>query len=282
MSKVEQQNRQSWNAATLAHNSHKGDQAQFFRRGGSTLFPEELELLGELKGRSLLHLQCNCGQDSLSLATLGALVTGVDIADEAISFATALSRDTGIPAAFHREDVVQWLRQAASQGLQYDIVFSSYGVLCWLPDLRAWAQGVASVLKPGGRLVLVEFHPFALCFDEHWALKYDYFNTQPMVFPEGVGDYVAESGEGLLLSGKTEGMQEFENPYPSVEFSWGLAKLVGVLLEAGLRLRKLEEYPYSNGWKGFKQMHEGPGRRMYAPVGQAGVPLMYGLEASRD
>lgn len=83
-------NRLSWNAATVAHNSHKGDQAAFFRRGGSTLFPEELDLLGDIAGLSLLHLQCNSGQDSLSLAQLGADVTGVDISDEAIAFARRL------------------------------------------------------------------------------------------------------------------------------------------------------------------------------------------------
>ena len=95
-------NRLSWNAATRAHNSHKGDQARFLREGGSTLHPEELELLGELRGRSLLHLQCNSGQDTLSLAARGALVTGVDISDEAISFARRLSADSGLPATFER------------------------------------------------------------------------------------------------------------------------------------------------------------------------------------
>ena len=87
-------NRLSWNAATVAHNSHKGDQAAFFRKGGSTLFPEEARLLGDVKGLSVLHLQCNAGQDSLSIARLGAEVTGVDISDEAVDFATRLSQQS--------------------------------------------------------------------------------------------------------------------------------------------------------------------------------------------
>lgn len=98
-------NRLAWNEATRAHNSHKADQARFLREGGSTLFPEELKLLGDVAGLSLLHLQCNAGQDTLSLARRGASVTGVDISDEAIAFARRLSAESGIPGTFHRADV---------------------------------------------------------------------------------------------------------------------------------------------------------------------------------
>ncbi|HCJ4814104.1 TPA: methyltransferase domain-containing protein [Pseudomonas aeruginosa] len=108
-SDLHEANRLSWNAATRAHNSHKADQAAFFRNGGSTLYPEELQLLGHLDGLRLLHLQCNAGQDSLSLARLGARVTGVDIADSAIDFARQLSRDSGIAADFQRDDILRWL-----------------------------------------------------------------------------------------------------------------------------------------------------------------------------
>src|SRR5918998_3195886 len=99
---MHEENRQSWNAATEAHNSHKRDQAAFLRNGGSTLFPEEIALLGDIAGRTLMHLQCNAGQDSLSLAARGAIVTGVDISDTAIAFARQLSADADISATFHR------------------------------------------------------------------------------------------------------------------------------------------------------------------------------------
>src|SRR4051812_10965825 len=99
---MHEENRVAWNAATEAHNSHKVDQAGFFREGGSTLFPEEVELLGDIAGLSLVHLQCNAGQDTLSLARLGATVTGVDISDTAIDFARQLSADSGVPATFVR------------------------------------------------------------------------------------------------------------------------------------------------------------------------------------
>ena len=122
---LHEDNRRAWNLATDAHNSHKADQAAFFRGGGSTLFPDELELLGDLRGKTLLHLQCNAGQDTLSLARVGAAVTGVDISDTAIAFAQQLSVDTGIPAAFIRSDVYDWFEQAHQRGDTFDIVFSS-------------------------------------------------------------------------------------------------------------------------------------------------------------
>ena len=95
-------NRLSWNQATKAHNSHKYDQAGFFRRGGSTLFAEEIDLLGDISGQHVVHLQCNAGQDTLSLALRGAVVTGVDISDEAITFARQLSAESRVPAQFFR------------------------------------------------------------------------------------------------------------------------------------------------------------------------------------
>lgn len=113
---LHEQNRIAWNAATRVHNSHKRDQAGFFRRGGSTLFPEEVDLLGDVRGKRLVHLQCNAGQDTLSLARLGAEVTGVDISDEAIAFAQRLSAEAGIPAHFIRADVYDWFDDAARSG----------------------------------------------------------------------------------------------------------------------------------------------------------------------
>jgi 2-polyprenyl-3-methyl-5-hydroxy-6-metoxy-1,4-benzoquinol methylase len=112
---IHQENRISWNEATKAHNSHKRDQAAFFREGGNTLYPEEIELLGDLEGASIVHLQCNSGQDTLSLARIGGKVIGVDISDTAISFARQLSADSGIPATFIRADVYDWLADAAEK-----------------------------------------------------------------------------------------------------------------------------------------------------------------------
>src|SRR5262249_5550810 len=130
---LHEQNRLSWDEATRAHNSHKGDQARFYRAGGNKLYPEEIALLGDLHGRSIGHLQCNSGQDTLSLRRLGAArVIGIDISDEAVTFARRLSAESGVAASFVRADVYDWLEAAAGGAERWDDVFCSYGALIWL------------------------------------------------------------------------------------------------------------------------------------------------------
>ena len=279
---LREQNRLSWNAVVGAHDSHRGDVAAFLREGGSTLFPEELQLLGDIKGKTLAHLQCNHGGDSLSLVLLGATVTGVDISDEAIFAARNLSSDTGISADFARADVYDWLEKAAREEWTFDVVFSSYGVVCWLPDLETWARGIAAVLEPGGRFVLVEFHPAAEMLDERWNRSHAYpSGGEPRLLHEGVGDYVGESGGGLTPAGFVRGARDFENPHRCHLFRWGLGEVVTALAGAELRIVTLEEYPYSNGERHFARMRELPGRRMVPPEDVPAMPLMYGISAEK-
>jgi SAM-dependent methyltransferase len=274
-------NRLSWNEATVAHNSHKGDQAAFFRNGGTTLYPEELELLGDLQGRSLVHLQCNSGQDTLSLARLGANVTGVDISDTAIDFARQLSHDTGIPATFHRMDVYDWLEQTARGTQRFDIAFCSYGAIVWLSDIQAWARGIAAILKPGGRFVIIDFHPVTHLFEWNLERKYSYFmDGKPATFEEGIGDYVALSGQGLVNTEYVEGVKDFKNPHRVHEFTWGLGEIVTALLESGLTLTSLREYPYGNGFKRYESM-SCSGRRWYLSADQPNIPLMFSISARK-
>ena len=273
-------NRRSWNAATKAHNSHKRDQAGFLRRGGSTLFPEETELLGNVGGKRLVHLQCNAGQDTLCLARLGAIVTGVDISDEAIRFAQELSVESDIPATFHRADVYDWLDAARDRDERFDLVFCSYGSICWLSDLERWAAGVSAVLVPGGCLVTVDFHPVSMMFNELFELTYPYFGEgRPCKWEDGVQDYVAASGPALAPSGFQEGIQDFENPHAVYEFQWHVGAILSALLRSGLSIERFREYPYANGVKLFDNMREAPGRRMFPPDEVPGVPLMFGLVA---
>lgn len=268
-------NRLSWNAATPVHNAHKGDQAAFFRGGGSTLFPEELELLGDVAGKKVVHLQCNAGQDTLSIARLGAEVVGVDISDEAIAFAEALSADSGVPARFARRDVYDWFEEATAGWA--DVVFASYGALMWLSDLRAWGQGIAKVLAAGGRLVVVEFHPAALMLDASFRVGFPYASSDPIATSEGVGDYVGEAGGALSPSGHVEAAP-FVNPHPSMEMAWGLGDVFGAVLGAGLRIERFEEYPYSNGCLLLPSLVP-DGERFVPPPGVPSFPLMFGLVA---
>jgi SAM-dependent methyltransferase len=279
---LREQNRLSWNAVVGAHQSHRGDLAEFLSGGGNTLFPEERALLGDLRGKTLAHLQCNSGGDSLSLALLGATVTGVDISDEAILCARELSSKAGIPVEFVRADIYDWLAATARDGRRFDALFSSYGVVCWLPDLGTWAGGIAAALRPGGCLVLVDFHPVAQMFDERWNLSDSYpSGGEPRLLEEGVGDYVGESGGGLTPAGSVEGVRAFQNPHHGHLFRWGLGEVVTALAGAGLRILALEEYPYSNGERHFARMQELPGRRMVPPGDVPAVPLMYGISAQR-
>ena len=274
-------NRLSWNEGTKAHNSHKGDQAAFFRAGGSTLFPEEQLLLGDIADKTLLHLQCNCGQDSLSIVKhLGAKVTGVDISDEAILFAQALARDSGIPADFIRADIYDYFE---ANRRRFDRVFSSYGVLCWLSDLDEWARGIAGKLQSGGRFVLIDFHPAFAMFDEKWQLRHEYMGGVRYEFESGVGDYVALTGAAAEIESLQPGVINFHNPFPGVEFQWGVAEVAQSLLYAGLKLVQLQEYPYCNGFKPMPDMRDLGGRR-YAPPAHLppSIPLMFSLVAQLE
>lgn len=266
--------RRSWNHATRNHNAHKGDQARFLREGGDTLFSEELALLGDMRGKQLVHLQCNAGQDTLCLARRGAVATGVDLSDEAVRFARQLSEGSGLAARFIEAEVVGWLTHTEER---FDVAFTSYGTTGWLPDLDAWARGVARVLKPGGMLVYMEFHPLRWSFDDALGLtKDDYFETRP--FTDPVGDYVMESGAAL---GVVEAGESVVNETPATSWQHGLGQIVSAVCRAGLLLECLEEFPHSNGSRPFACAVLGEDRRYRFPEGTPRFPLMFGLRARK-
>ncbi len=171
-------NRLSWNAATRAHNSHKLDQAGFFRAGKSTLFPEEMELLGDVRGLDLVHLQCNAGQDTLSLAVAGATVTGVDISDEAIDFAGGSSWTWGPRRqpgrrSFGPMSMTGWRKRGSRRCVltwPFHRMDRSVGCRTWSSGRPGWRP----CLRPTGRVVLVDFHPAGMMFDEEWHHRYPY------------------------------------------------------------------------------------------------------------
>ena len=211
------------------------------RRGGDALLPLDDEVLGDLAGLDVLHLQCHIGTDTLSLARRGARVTGVDFSPAAIARAGDLSQELGIPATFVESDVV-----ALPQVLQadFDLVYTSYGALCWLADLGRWAEAVARFLRPRGRLVVIDSHPLALAMAREQeaggpALRLDwpYLQREPIRVEEQ-GSY-ADPGAATRRS---------------VTFEWahGLATVVQAVVDAGLTLERLSEneagyYPLTSG-----------------------------------
>lgn len=266
--------RRSWDIATRNHNSHKGDQAAFLRGGGDVLFPEELDLLGDLRGRDLVHLQCNAGQDSLCLARRGARVVGVDFSEEAVSFARVLSADSGISARFERAEVTTWLRETPER---FDLAFSSYGATGWLPDLDEWARGVCRVLRPGGAFAYVEFHPISWSVGADLSLSGDdYFTPEPFLAP--VGDYVAASGAGL---GAVETAETQENTVVATSWQHTTGALLTALIGAGLVIERFAEHPHANGCRVNPALVPGDDRRWVWPTGAARVPLMFSLLARK-
>jgi SAM-dependent methyltransferase len=219
-------NRRLWNEwARINQESAFYDMAAF-RAGQTSLKHIELGEVGDVSGKSLLHLQCHFGQDTLSWARLGARVTGIDLSPEAIGRATALANELGIEARFVCADVLDPKELGATE---FDIVFTSYGVLNWLPDLNAWARTIARHLKPRGRFHMVEFHPLIALLDEQAKeIAYGYFSD---------GQGLRFDTTSSYAGGEHESMECFEWPH-------GIGEIVQALLEAGLVLESLREFPY--------------------------------------
>ncbi|MEM6726521.1 MAG: class I SAM-dependent methyltransferase, partial [Bacteroidota bacterium] len=178
-------NKHLWNVWAANHAKAGFYDVEGFKAGQCALKHIEVEALGaEVTGKSLLHLQCHFGLDSLSWARRGADVTGIDFSREAIQIARALSTETSIPATFVESDLYDLPNQL--QGT-FDMIFTSYGVLGWLPDLEKWAAIIGQFLKPGGTFYIVEFHPFFYTFE---------FADQEMVYPYFNHGAIKEENEG--------------------------------------------------------------------------------------
>jgi len=270
--------RKSWNVATRVHNAHKRDQAGFLRGGGSTLFPEELELLGDVTNRRLLHVLSNAGQDTLSLAARGARAVGVDMSDEAVAFARDLSAASGIRATFHRGEILEVLESDLERE-PFDVVFGSYGCLVWIEDLARFFRLAFGRLAPGGRLVVVEFHPMAWSFGERFELRDPYF-APGQVFSSPVSDYVGEAGGALSPSGHLDA-PPVPNPHAAHAYQHPVANIVSHLLDAGFVLEAFREWPYANGCRLHAGLVPVEGQRFTTPPQVPNLPLMLGLAARR-
>ena len=192
--------------------------------------PFEPKEVGDVHGKSLLHLQCHFGMDTLTWARLGAKVTGVDFSGEAIKAARKLSREIGIKARFIESDVYALPDILKSK---FDIVYTGGGVLCWLPDLDKWAQIIAGYLKCGGFFYIMEGHPLMNIFDnstdaKELKVKYSYFNN-PEWLNEDPGNDYADS--------------RFKAKHGTSEWTHSLGEIVNSLVDAGLKIDSLHEYP---------------------------------------
>lgn len=251
-------NRQSWNSRVEVHMSSPFYRLDEFRNGRSSLMETELRLLGDVSGRSILHLQCHFGQDTLSLARMGAHVTGVDLSDVAIDKARELAAELGLDASFINCDIYSLPEQLDKK---FDIVYTSYGTIGWLPDIRRWAEVVSHFLKPGGKFVFVEFHPFVWMFDDDFTgIAYRYFNS------------------GAIIESRTGTYADKQAPIEITDVSWnhGLGEVITALISGGLILKEFREYDYSH-YDCFNHCVEyEKGRYRIQPM-EDKIPLMYSI-----
>jgi SAM-dependent methyltransferase len=302
-------NRLSWNAATERHRTHRPELIdRYVRDRWNNLFPEDAELLlmdppsrlslragpevassqRLLTGQRVLHLQCNDGQDTVSVvrAFHPAHVVGVDISDTAITLAGELKTalETSEPDVFAgkltfvRGDVFAFMEAEESRET-FDVVYSSYGALCWISDITRWAKDVARVLAPGGRLVIIDFHPMATSVERRahhdCVLVHSVIGGARQCEPGGVGDYVGDDFAG-----------EFKNPHPSVEYTWGVGDIASGILHAGLELIAVREYQHINAWRCRPDLvprdsSDDSCRQFVLPAGLPAFPLMFGFAARK-
>lgn len=269
MDEYRESNRQLWDAWADLHVLGGGYDVEGFKAGKMALGPIEIEELGDVTGKTLLHLQCHFGKDTLSWARRGAIVTGADFSANAIAHARALSEETGIPATFVQSDILE-LPDVLSG--EFDIVFTSYGAITWLPDIWRWAEVAAYFLKKGGTFYIAEFHPFSHMLenskeDLELRFRYPYFPTgEPLRF-ETQGSYAAPEAD-----------------FQGIEYGWphSLGDIVTALIKAGLRIEFLHEFPYSVEGSLFAGMERGEDG-FYRVQGQkVEVPLLFSIRAVKE
>lgn len=265
MDKYVKGNQELWNESTPIHAQSEFYDVEGFKKGKCTLKSIELEELGDVSGKSLLHLQCHFGMDTLSWARLGAKVTGVDFSDKSIELARSLSKELDIKADFICSDIHDLPKNLDGK---FDIVYTSAGVLCWLPDLKKWGKIIAHFLKPGGFFYILEQHPFSYVFDDsrditELKVRYSYFHSpEPMKWEPG-GDY---ADPDVVV-----------NHY-HYEWTHSLGDVVNALIGAGLRIEFLHEFPVVF----FKWFHfmERDDEGWWRTKGNK-IPLIFTLKATK-
>lgn len=255
-------NRKSWDAKVDPHLKSDFYFVNEFIKGRTSLNSIELELLEDVKGKEILHLQCHFGQDSISLARLGAEVTAVDFSGKAIAAAEELNTKCNTNVEFIVSDVYE-LNKVLHK--KFDIVYSSYGVIGWLPDLEKWAKLISGFLKPGGKLVFVEFHPFVWMYDDDFTMvKYNYFNEKP----------IAETYEGTYADQLAPIVQDY------VMWNHPTSEVLQSLLNENLELETFREYNWSP-YPCFKHNEEFEKGKFRIPQFGGKIPIVFSLVAQK-
>ncbi|MDB5322369.1 MAG: Methyltransferase type 11 [Phycisphaerales bacterium] len=272
-------NRRHWDDATEAHARGNIYGLEDFRRGMCRLHRVELAEVGDVSGKSLLHLQCHFGLDTLSWARRGAKVTGVDFSPKAVELARLLASDSGIPATFVCCNLYD-VRDSLPGGGTFDVIFTSHGALCWLPDLKPWAQIIAHYLKPGGVFYVADAHPMGRIFPTEADI-----NENPGIDPARPFFPYFGAAEGMRWPASADYADPTITTGPSHDWQHTLADIVGALLGAGLVLEFLHEFPFC-AWRAIPAMVQverfSDSHRYWGmPAGTPSLPLMFSIRARK-
>lgn len=254
------ENKHLWNQRTVVHKDSSFYDLNSFLQGKSSLNEIELKELGNIEGKKILHLQCHFGMDSLSLARMGAEVTGIDLSDVAIAEAKKLNDQLSLDAKFICCNVYD-LKNHLDE--QFDIVFTSYGVIGWLPDLTKWAEIISHYLKPGGFFYIAEFHPVVWMLDEDFKEVKYYYHNQETIIMDSQGTYADPNAD-----------------IQSKEYSWNhsISEVLNALLSQKLHLEFFNEYSYSP-YPCFNNIVQGSDGNWRVKGMEDKIPMVYSLKA---
>jgi SAM-dependent methyltransferase len=255
-------NKKLWDDKTDVHYKSDFYDVESFVKGKNSLNPIELDMLGDIKGKRILHLQCHFGMDSISLSRHGGIVTGVDLSEKAINKATELNEIVGANTRFIQSDIYS-LHEKLKE--QFDIVFTSYGVVGWLPDMDRWAETINKFLKPGGKFVMVEFHPVIWMFSYDFKkIEFNYSGPEPIV-EELDGTYTDRDAD---LKNK------------SVSWNHGLANVIDSLIKKRLIISDFKEYNYSP-YNCFEKTVEVENGKFQIRGLENKIPMLYSITADK-
>jgi SAM-dependent methyltransferase len=272
MDESREQNLKSWESRVSVHAASKMYDLDGIVSGAkqySDIFAFDVEPLGDVSGLDAVHLQCHIGTDTVSLARLGARVTGLDFSPAALEVARDLAARCGVDARFVEAELYRAVDALGRE--QFDLVYTGVGSLGWLPDITGWARVVAELLRPGGRLYLREGHPMLWALDpdrddQLLVVGYPYFETEePEVF-----DF-----PGTYTDGDASGVETVSH-----EWNHGLGEIVQAVLEAGLTLTRLVEHDFAE-WKALDWMAVDDKGHWRLPDHRERLPVMYTLEARK-
>lgn len=262
-------NRLNWDERALIHaRDTTGDyMLDRFRAGEDALHEIEAAEIGDIAGRRVLHLQCHIGRDTLCLARRGAIVTGLDFSAEALKVARSLAAETGLKADFVQGRVEDAPRLTPGP---FDLVFTTWGTICWLPDLKAWARTIAAVLQPGGELYFADGHPSFMVMGERDGkivpfYDYDTPKDRPLEFAEET----TYTGDPTIMTNRA-----------TREWIHSLSSIFGALIDAGMSIEMFREHEVLP-WRGLKLLVPATDRLWRLPDGHPRLPLSLSLKARK-